>query len=249
MEQPMRIGASSVAETLREIEEVARPGFDGLCIVNDPQAPDTATTAAQNGGDTEEATLIRRIIAGRRELFGELIAPHLTPLLRVVRATMGSHAEVDDIVQQTVVKAFTRLEQFRFEAGFRTWLIQIGLNEARQWWRKNASSPFVKSALTSIESPIVDQGNSPFVEYQRSETIARLSAAVAHLPEKYRKVIVLRDFEDRSISEVAVTLGLTIATVKSRHRRARQKVSGFLTRPRSFQTRPATDDRPEFAQE
>src|SRR5438552_1418996 len=73
----------------------------------------------------EEGELIRRILGGQRDLFGDLIAPHLTPLLRALRATIGGYVELEDIVQQTVLKAFTHLEQFRFEASFRTWLIRI----------------------------------------------------------------------------------------------------------------------------
>jgi DNA-directed RNA polymerase specialized sigma24 family protein len=76
---------------------------------------------------SEEAAMIRKIVGCQRDFFGDLIAPRLTPLLSTVRATIASHAEVDDIVQQTVLKAFTHVAQFRFEAGFGTWLIQIGL--------------------------------------------------------------------------------------------------------------------------
>jgi DNA-directed RNA polymerase specialized sigma24 family protein len=71
----------------------------------------------------EEAGLIRKI-SGRQELFADLIAPHLRPLLHIVRATMGSHQDV-------ALKAFTHLDQFRFEASFRTWLTRIGLNQEK----------------------------------------------------------------------------------------------------------------------
>src|SRR5437899_8548218 len=91
----------------------------------------------------EEVGLIRKILSGRNDLFAELIAPHLKPLLRAVRVTIGGHPDVEDIVQQTTLKAFTHLEQFRFEASFRTWLIRIGFNEARAWRRKCASSRFL----------------------------------------------------------------------------------------------------------
>ena len=75
----------------------------------------TSPTPTRNGTGTDEAALIRKIIGGRRDLFGDLIAPHLTPLSRMVRARIGGHPEVEDIVQQTALKAFTQLAQFRFE--------------------------------------------------------------------------------------------------------------------------------------
>jgi RNA polymerase sigma-70 factor, ECF subfamily len=195
----------------------------------------TSPPPSPNGTGTDEAALIRKIVGGQRDLFGDLIAPHLTLLSRMVRAIIGGHPEVEDIVQQTALKAFTHLAQFRFEAGFRTWLIQIGLNEARQWRRKYASSPFVEFTPPAFsELSIADHSHSPLIEYQRSETSARVGSALARLPEKYRNVILLRDVENLSISEAAVRLGLTIPAVKTRHRRARQKVAGFLERSRNF---------------
>jgi RNA polymerase sigma-70 factor, ECF subfamily len=198
----------------------------------------TSPTPTRDGTSTDEAALIRKIVGGRRDLFGDLIAPHLAPLSRTVRATIGGHPEVEDIVQQTALKAFTHLAQFRFEAGFRTWLIRIGVNEARQWRRKYASSRVLESTPPSFSELLVaDQSHSPLIEYQRSETGAQVGAALARLPEKYRIVMLLRDLEDLSISEVAAILGLTIPAVKTRHRRARQKVAGFLERSSQFRPR------------
>jgi RNA polymerase sigma-70 factor, ECF subfamily len=178
---------------------------------------------------TDEAALIREIVGGQRDLFGDLIAPHLAALARVLRGTLGAHPEVEDIVQQTALKAFTHLAQFRFEAGFRTWLIQIGLNEVRQWRRKDASSPLMESASPVFgDLPIADQRQSPLRQYEIAETGDHVGAAIARLPDKYRVVILLRDLEDLSISEVAARLGLTIPAVKTRHRRARQKVATYL---------------------
>ena len=204
----------------------------------------TARATTRNETGTDEAALIRKIVGGQRDLFGDLIAPHLTTLLRMVRATMGRDPEVEDIVQQAAFKAFTKLAQFRFEAGFGTWLIAIGLNEARQWRRKCASSRMVGvPPLPLSELPIADKNHSPLSEYQRSETDAQLRAALVRLPEKYRNVILLRDIEDLSISEVAGRLGLTIPAVKTRHRRARQKVAGFLDPSRKFRLRSRCPER------
>jgi RNA polymerase sigma-70 factor, ECF subfamily len=198
----------------------------------------TTPTLARNRTGIDEAALISDIVRGQQHLFGDLIAPHLTHLSRIVRATMQCEAEVEDIVQQTALKAFTHLAQFRFEASFRTWLIRIGLNEVRQWRRKRASSRCVEFIAPLLaELPIVDQNHSPLVEYQRNETTAQVRAALALLPDKYRSVILLRDVEDLTISQVAGRLGLTIPAVKTRHRRARQKVAGLLDQSRPFRPR------------
>jgi len=100
---------------------------------------------------------------------GDLIAPHLKPLLRIVQTTIGSHPDVEDIVQQTALKAITHLGQFRFEASFRTWLIRIGLNEARQWRRKCASSRFLALDLpTGRFDIVVSVDVIPYVDNQRA---------------------------------------------------------------------------------
>jgi RNA polymerase sigma-70 factor (ECF subfamily) len=179
----------------------------------------------------DEADLIRKILGGRTDLFGDLIAPHLRPLRRTVRATIGSHADIEDIVQQTSFIAFVHLEQFRGEASFRTWLIRIGLNEARGWRRKCAFSRFVAlDRLPPTQLVAADAKHSPWVESEKSEAIVRLRSALAQLPEKYRSVVLLRDFEELSLAEAAQRLGLTIAAVKSRQLRARQKMAKFLER-------------------
>src|SRR6266404_3557074 len=99
-----------------------------------------------------------------------MMTPHLTPLLRIVQATVGTHQDVEDIVQQATLKALAHLEQFRFQASFRTWLIRIGLNEARQWRRKYASSRFVAlDYVTLSQFPIADERSSPLLECQRNE--------------------------------------------------------------------------------
>jgi RNA polymerase sigma factor (sigma-70 family) len=188
----------------------------------------------------KEVALIRAIIGGRRDLFADLIAPHLTPLLRALRATIGSQPDLEDIVQQTALKALTHLEQFRFEASFRTWLIRIGLNEARQWRRKCNASRFVALDPALTQLPAADESCSPLVECQRSEAIARLRAVVAGLPERYRIVILLLDLEELSISEVARRLGLTISGTKVRHWRARRKMAEFLRRNQDLFATPVS---------
>jgi RNA polymerase sigma-70 factor, ECF subfamily len=187
---------------------------------------------------SEEAALIRKILAGRHDLFDDLIAPHLTPLLRALRATISSHPDIEDIIQQTVLKAFTHLEQFRFQASFRTWLIRIGLNEAHQWRRKCASSRTVALDPTILtQLPDADENHSPFVECQRSEVIVRLRTALAGLPEQYRIIILLRDLEELSLTEVARRLRLTLPAAKTRHWRARRKMAEFFRQANSSQPR------------
>jgi RNA polymerase sigma-70 factor (ECF subfamily) len=176
-----------------------------------------------------EGQLIAQIVAGRKELFTVLIEPHLGPLFRLIRAKVGNDSESDDVIQQTIFKAFTRLEQFRFEASFRTWLIRIALNEVVQWHRKRLSTRLLvldHSALAQL--PIADQTASPLKQCERREAAGLFRKAYAMLPEKYQVMIRLRDLEHLSIAEVAKLLSLSVPAVKTRHRRARLRMVSLL---------------------
>jgi RNA polymerase sigma-70 factor, ECF subfamily len=178
-----------------------------------------------------EATLIHQILRGRQELLGDLIKPHLDILRRFVQTKMGRNADVEDVVQQTILKAFTHLDQFRFEACFRTWLIRIAINEVAQLWRKRTSHQrlgpdgFLPSALQAK-----DRGDCPLHTFERSQSAKLLHHAIGNLPEKYQVVVRMRDLEERSLLETAKALRLTTAAVKSRQHRGRLRIAQLLSR-------------------
>ena len=173
--------------------------------------------------------MICKVREGRKDLFDDLLQPHLTALFRFVRAKMRHDPDADDVIQSTMLKAYLRLEQFRFEASFRTWLMAIALNEILQWHRKRVASRMLTVRPMALSQlPIADQGPSPLRECQRQELAALLQRALGRLPEKYQLVIRLRDLQDLSFSETAARLRLSIATVKTRHRRARLQMMRFL---------------------
>jgi RNA polymerase sigma-70 factor, ECF subfamily len=176
-----------------------------------------------------EAFLVRQVLTGRKERFWELLQPHIAVLSHIVRGQIRNDSEAEDVVQDTLLKAYTRLGQFRFEASFRTWLIQIAINESRQWYRRGLRSRLPSFDQSPVaENQIVDDVPSPLDECERQEMIRSLHRALANLPEKYQSVIRLREFEYLSISETARSLHLSVSAVKSRHRRGRLLMTRFL---------------------
>jgi RNA polymerase sigma-70 factor, ECF subfamily len=193
----------------------------------------TALANPYIGNEHKDASLIRQILTGRKDLLGDLIKPHIEPIRRCVRAKMGHNPDVEDVVQQTIFKAFTHLDQFRFEACFKTWLTRIALNEVAQNWRRRAPGRWIgleDSTQTVLQA--TDPSDSPLRAYERSQTTKLLQRAVSSLPERYQVVVRMRDLEERSISEVAEALCITIGAVKSRHHRGRSRIAQFLSRPR-----------------
>jgi RNA polymerase sigma-70 factor (ECF subfamily) len=126
-----------------------------------------------------EAELIKRVLEGCHEVFADLLRPHLKPVRSFVRRTVRNEFDVDDRIQQTLLKAYTRLHQFRFQSRFRTWLISIALNEIRQNARLRCKSRLVFDEGKSISITRSDNKDCPFEIYAGKETSHQLWQAIA----------------------------------------------------------------------
>lgn len=181
-----------------------------------------------------EAMLIRRIRNGEHELFYELIRPYERRVYAAAFAILRNEADAEDAASEAILKAFKHIRQFREEARFSTWLIQIAVNEARMRRRK---------AHANIMEPIADrqdkEGNYvprdfadwreiPSETLERNEVRQKLAEALAELGHIYREVFVLRDMQRLSIEETAKALGISTASVKTRLLRARLMLRDLL---------------------
>ena len=170
---------------------------------------------ARQGGENAIRTLIKR---NNQRLF------------RVARAVMRNDADAEDVVQEAYVRAFTRLDSFKGDALFSTWLTRIALNEALTRIRKRrpvaeleeldiagaANGGQVVMFPTSLTPPGAD------AELARGQARALLEQSIDELPETFRLVFILRDVEEMSIEETAAQLSLKPETVKTRLFRARR---------------------------
>jgi RNA polymerase sigma-70 factor (ECF subfamily) len=182
----------------------------------------------------EEAALIRCVAAGDTGRFFDLIHPHLVLVWRTIRARMRNDADAQDVIQETLLKAFKHLAQFRFEASFRTWLCQIAINQVCQTRRDAASWRIADLDEREFEHMLVsDRQDSIEARCERLESGQMLGEAIAALPKKYRQVVQLRDLRELSIDETARSLYLTRSAVKSRHHRARQLLCRQVTGERN----------------
>lgn len=153
--------------------------------------------------------------------FMSLLAPHLAAVRGLVHSMTRNDFDAEDILQQTLLKAFAHLDQFRFEASFKTWLFRIAINEIKQNYRKSAAAQTSNVGENVFDKLQVADGESPQNLCQRKELYERLRWALSRLPGIYRTVVELRDMNELSVVETALRLNLAISTVKTRHRRAR----------------------------
>jgi RNA polymerase sigma-70 factor, ECF subfamily len=182
-----------------------------------------------------EPDLIERVKAGESELFYLLIEPYQRAVYAVAFSVLGNEADAEDVAQESFLKAYAKLNQFRAECKFSTWLIQIAVNEARMRRRKER-----KALYESIDEGYVDDAGdySPrdFADWREipSEALAEkqlkdaLSRAIASLKPIYREVFILRDVQGLNIRETADALGLNEPLVRTRLLRARLQMRDAL---------------------
>lgn len=202
------------------------------------KAPD-ATAArheAPAGPQTPEADLVAA--ARNRDEFAvrELVRRYNTRLFRVARGIVDSDAEAEDIMQEAWLAAFTRLDRFRGDATFGTWITRIAINAARMQRRRSHPSEEYDTVMETDESggrilAFPERGQvGAEAACGRSEVRAVLEAVIAGLPADLRLVFVLRETEGLSIRDIASHLGLNPITVKTRLFRARLRLRAALHR-------------------
>jgi len=179
--------------------------------------------------------LVDRVLAGEKELFYELVRPHERAVYVAALAILQNPADAEEVTQEAALKAFRRLDTFRGESKFSTWLVRIAVNEARMRLRRDRrvqyesldSSP---EEETSEYCPIslADWREIPSEVLESKEIRNMIEEALIRLPEKYREVFVLRDIEQLNIAETAAALGVTLGTVKLRLLRARLQMRDLL---------------------
>src|SRR6266403_3822561 len=196
--------------------------------------PEEVTSLNSAADRFNEERLIQRIREGEHELFYELIRPYERRVYSAALAILRNEANAEDAAQEAVLKAFKNIRQFRGEARFSTWLIQITVNEARMWRRKEHAhlvEPIVDHEDAEgnyIPREFADWREIPSETLERKEIRDKLAEALEALGHIYRDVFVLRDMQHLSIDETAKTLGISIASVKTRLLRARLMLRDLL---------------------
>ncbi len=201
----------------------------------DVEASARGDTSIAAAGPMTDSELVQRIRAGERGLFEILMRRHNQRLYRAARAVMGVDTEIEDIMQQAYMNAFTHLDQFESRSQFSTWLTRIALNEAfarrRSLRQATSSGPTVDDADRLREGMHAPMAPQPDPERQAyaSELQRVLEQAVDALPETYRVVFMLREVEGLSTAETGDGLGIREEAVKTRLHRARAMIRRAVT--------------------
>jgi len=180
-----------------------------------------------------EARLISRLRAGDLAAFEELVTHFERPVFALCFRLLGDAEEARDAAQETFLKVYRGLSGFRGEAGLKTWIYRIAINQAmnqKRWWRRRHRDETISLDITrgqseaTLGSMLAGRGSSPEAEAISSEREHSIMRALGEIKEEYRIALMLREIEELSYEEIAETLSISIGTVKSRIARGREEL-------------------------
>jgi len=190
----------------------------------------------QTGLAKDEAVLVAEAKAGSYEAFEDLVNRYEKKIYRLGLNLTGNPEDAEDMLQETFLKAFEHLSDFREDSRFYTWIVRIAINQGLMKLRKRRGSKEVQIEDGEnddgevIPRDFADWRPNPEQELQRTELETILQSAARSLPITFRTVFFLRDVEGLSTEETAELLNLSEGAVKARLFRARLRLREELSK-------------------
>lgn len=186
-----------------------------------------------------DADLVKRVLAGDREAYAQIVERYQTQLFRYALRFMKNKEEASDQVQETFVKAFRNLAKFDTRRPLAPWLYRIARNNCLDSLRRRGADPVTTESQMGSDDPddnvspldrAVAEGveGDPAGAVEGKQTSAQIREHVQALDKKYREVIELYHFEGLTYEEIAEVLGTPLGTVMTRLHRARKKLAEAL---------------------
>ncbi|MEZ5308184.1 MAG: sigma-70 family RNA polymerase sigma factor [Pyrinomonadaceae bacterium] len=196
-----------------------------------------ANDHCQNAGNAE-TQFIERLKSGDPEAFDSLVDRYGNAVFGMLLRITGDREEASDLTQETFIRAIKGIAKFRGDAGLKTWLFRIAINQSKnrfRWWKRRK-----KDKTFSIDAPIGESEtafadvlesnvSNPLDDVLEKERSRKLITAIEQLPTAYRETIVLCDIQGLSYEEIAEVLDINIGTVKSRIARGRHELRSKLS--------------------
>lgn len=178
--------------------------------------------------------LVERAQQGDKRAFGLLVEKYHRKLGRLLSRMIRDQAEVEDVVQESFIKAYRALSSFRGDSAFYTWLYRIGINTAKNYLVSMGRKPQVMQDIEIEDVENFDEGDdmrtleTPETSLMTKEIAQTVNDAIAALPEELRTAITLRELEGLSYEDIATVMQCPIGTVRSRIFRARETIAAKL---------------------
>jgi RNA polymerase sigma-70 factor (ECF subfamily) len=184
----------------------------------------------------DESLLLAQSREGDTSAFAELVRRYEGKIFRLAQHITQNREDAEDVLQETFMKAYEHLDQFKGDSKFYTWIVRIAVNQAlmKLRRRKTDKSVSLDEQIDTGEDTIVREiaawDEDPEQQFSREELGSILDRAIQSLDPPYRSVFVLRDIDELSTEDTAEVLNLSVPAVKSRLLRARLQLREKLTR-------------------
>jgi RNA polymerase sigma-70 factor (ECF subfamily) len=176
--------------------------------------------------------LVAESVAGQTQAFDELVLRYQDRLFNALVRILRNREDARDVAQESFVTAWRKLESFRGESSFYSWLFRVAYNVAMSRGRKKRITTVSPAQSNTLNQILADsqQGASPSYQMELNEQQQTVRQALDHLPEEYRVVLVLKELEDFKYEQIAEILDVPLGTIRSRIHRARQLLRESLIR-------------------
>ena len=213
-------------------------------MILNPHKTDHDRESCDNKRDSDEMTaLIARAAGGDENAFSALLERYEKMVYNLAFQYTQNREDAADVTQDTFIKLWRTLGSFRGDCSFTSWVFRITQNTALDYLRKQTTHQTISLTVDDEdtgdhgrERDLVDDSpaHDPAASAERTERSAILQSAIASLRADHREILVLRDMQGFSYTEIAQMLGLEMGTVKSRISRARLQIKEFLEKRNFF---------------
>ena len=188
---------------------------------------------ARMGENELDRALVERVQGGDKRAFDLLVLKYQHKVIGLVSRYVKSHAECEDIAQESFIRAWRALGSFRGDSAFYTWLYKIAVNTAKNHLVAMGRRPptddiDAEDAVFMAGAERMQDNATPEREMMRQEIEQSVFSTVQALPEELRTAITLREVDGLSYDEIAEAMGCPIGTVRSRIFRAREAIDEKL---------------------
>ncbi|MEZ7515749.1 RNA polymerase sigma factor [Flavobacterium frigidarium] len=176
----------------------------------------------------EEEEFIKQLLDSKTQnvAFQKLLSTYQKPLYNHIRNIVLNHDDTDDVLQNTFVKIFQNLKNFKGESKLFSWMYRIATNEAISFLNQKAKKSGISSQI--IQDKALDNLKAD-VYFDGNEIQIKLQQAIATLPEKQQLVFKMKYFEELKYEEISEILGTSVGALKASYHHAVKKIESFLT--------------------
>jgi len=214
-----------------KVVPIIKPLYNGPMLKEHPVKSDSRPVNPERAIDQK---LVEKAQQGDKKAFGILVEKYNKKLTRLLSRMVRDQSEIEDIVQDSFIKAYRAINNFRGDSAFYTWLYRIGINTAKNHLVSLGRRPKAMDSVEIEDIENFEDGHelrnleTPETSMMTNEIVTTVNETIEMLPDDLRQAITLREMDGLSYDEIAAIMECPIGTVRSRIFRAREAISEKL---------------------